>query len=116
MVALSDIPAITRLNAELQTNERAVAMMERGPVVFTSMTIAPQAPEGQQFTMGGTTFNTTEMPGMEALQGMMKDIVLWRNYLVREALQGLGVNVQQPTPAEVAAFKAHAGESRKVKK
>jgi hypothetical protein len=107
MVALSDIPAITMLNAQLSQNNRALQMLEAGPAVFTQMTIAPVAPEGQQFTMGGVSFDTTQFPGMETLQPMMIDIINWRNYLIKEALQGLGVDVAPITPAETAAHKAH---------
>jgi hypothetical protein len=112
MVALDDIPDVHRLFLELQANEQALAIFQNQGIV-TGMALR-ETQDAQ--VVAQMSLDTSEMPGQEAIATLMIDIINWRQYLIKEALQGLGVDVDPATPAEAAAFNAHQQTQRQRKR
>jgi hypothetical protein len=115
MVAMQDIPDVTRLHAELERNNNALAILQgEPPGMITAMMVAPGP--GSEEAIVPTMLDTSEMPGQEAYVSLMIDIINWRQYLIKEALQGLGVDVDPASPAEAAAYNAHQQTQRQRKR
>jgi hypothetical protein len=111
MVAVTDVPAINRLTMELDACERARDALQEGNIVNM---MAAQS-DGEQ-TWGNVAFDTTLFPGMDAVKQLMVDVINWRIYLIKEALQGLGVDTDPPTSAETASFNSHQMTQRQRRK
>jgi len=91
MVAQSDLPRITELNAEYQQNARAIDLMGEKTRIL-SMQVAAEPEEGRPI-MASWTINTSYMPAPENMIAQIRVLLQQRQEIIRQELNTLGVTI-----------------------